>query len=175
MTPEEEAMSKDREIAASEARLRMIIDMSPDAVMVLSSAGIILFANPAAERLFERPAAEMIGTEFGFLVLGARDNRNRDDLKKWVLQTAEMRLADIEWEGEKAILLTLRDITHAKHSENELRERIKEFACINNISRPRINPGYPLMNSCVKRLACCLPAGSIRRFVLPHNAEFDRI
>ncbi len=63
-------MSKNREIVGSEANLRMIIDMSPDAMMALSATGIILFANPAAERLFERPAAEMTGTEFGFPVTG---------------------------------------------------------------------------------------------------------
>ena len=138
MTPEEEAMSKDREIAASEARLRMIINVSPDAVMVLSSAGIIFFANPAAERLFERPATDMVGTEFGFLVLGSEITEIEVVSKSGVLQTAEMRLADIEWEREKAVLLTLRDITKRKQVEEALQHSAKQYLFLFNSIRDAI-------------------------------------
>ncbi len=107
-------MSNDRKIAESEARLLMIIDMSPDAMVALSSAGIILFANQAAERLFERPVGKMVGTEFGFPVLGSEITEIEVFSKSGVLRTAEMRMVDIEWEGEKGALLTLRDITERK-------------------------------------------------------------
>jgi PAS domain S-box-containing protein len=120
MMMEAQSMQENREMSTSEANLRLIIDMSPDAMMTLSSAGIILFANPAAERLFERPAAEMTGTEFGFPITGEEITELEVLSKKGVLQTAEMRLVDIEWEGEKAVLLILSDITQAKQMEQDL-------------------------------------------------------
>lgn len=103
----------------------MIIDMSPDAVMALSSAGIILFANPAAEQLLERPVAEMVGTEFGFPLFDNEITEIEVVSKSGVLQTAEMRMVDIEWEGEKSFLLTLRDITERKILQEKLSQEQK--------------------------------------------------
>src|SRR4051812_47960316 len=46
-------------------RLRTIIDSLADGIVIVDKGGAIRFANPAAERLFNRSANELIGTAFG--------------------------------------------------------------------------------------------------------------
>jgi PAS domain S-box-containing protein len=46
-------------------RLRPIIESLPDGIVIVDRGGDIRFANPAAARLFNRPAEELIGTPFG--------------------------------------------------------------------------------------------------------------
>jgi PAS domain S-box-containing protein len=58
-----------RELAASEARFRALVESAPDAVVVCEADGTVLDANPAAASLFRRPVHELVGTRFGRLVV----------------------------------------------------------------------------------------------------------
>src|SRR5689334_3197874 len=49
--------------------LRAIIERLPDGIVIVDSHGAIRFANPAAERLFDRSAEDLVGTSFGFPVV----------------------------------------------------------------------------------------------------------
>lgn len=49
------------------ARLRLIGELTRDAVFVVSPAGSILWANASAERLLNRPASDLLGTNAGDL------------------------------------------------------------------------------------------------------------
>ncbi|MBK9090321.1 MAG: PAS domain S-box protein [Holophagales bacterium] len=63
---EEEMTEKDRVLAAlaeSEERLRLVAANAQDAIIVIDEAGRVTMWNPAAERIFGRSRAEMIGQE----------------------------------------------------------------------------------------------------------------
>ncbi|HEY9857541.1 MAG TPA: PAS domain S-box protein [Stenomitos sp.] len=60
-------------LRASEERLRAIFDYSLDAVVGLSTAGLVESWNPAAERLFGYTAGEMLGQSFQLLLPPTQD------------------------------------------------------------------------------------------------------
>ncbi len=106
----------------SEARLRTLIEKNTDAMVIINGEGVVKFANPAAETLFGRKSDEIIGTPFGFPVTGG-DTTELDLVDSCGESlVAEIRTADMEWEGEKACLASLRDITQRKRMEEDLRK-----------------------------------------------------
>ena len=58
-----------QDLLASEARFETIINHSPDGILILDRAGIILYVNPATEMLFGRSAAVLTGEAFGWVVI----------------------------------------------------------------------------------------------------------
>jgi PAS domain S-box-containing protein len=109
----------------SEARLRVIIERSVDPLIV-NSGGIVLFVNPAAEALFGRSAEELIGEELGVPVVES-DRTEVDILSRYGTSAiGEMRVVEIEWEGDKASLTSFRDITAHKKLEEELEQKVNE-------------------------------------------------
>ncbi|MEZ4638690.1 MAG: response regulator [Caldilineaceae bacterium] len=68
------ALERSRQRAAlqeSEARLRQVVEASADGMMVVDGEGVVRFANPAAQALFEREDSELVGQPFGLpLVAG---------------------------------------------------------------------------------------------------------
>jgi PAS domain S-box-containing protein len=48
---------------------KLLIENNADGIVVIDEGGIVLFANPAAERMFGRPAAELIGAPIGVPII----------------------------------------------------------------------------------------------------------
>ena len=102
----------------SERRLQTIIATNADGIIAIDSQGKIRFINPAAEAIFESNSTEICDRIFGVPIgetaeLGIL--RPHGEMK-----IAEMRVAEITWEGEKAYLASLRDITARKQAEEKL-------------------------------------------------------
>ena len=114
-----EVAIREREIAASEDRLRRLIAASPDGIVITDRAGSIIFANPAAEELFNRPRAALIGSPLGMPADGSRSELelHRPDGR---ILTAEMHVAPVEWLGEPGHLANFRDITGHKDTLRQL-------------------------------------------------------
>lgn len=111
-----------RALNASEARFFNLIEKNADGIVVVSLDGIIRYMNPAAEALFECESRDCIGTLFGIPV--APNEKTELDIPRGDACgiVAEMRVSEIEWEGETAFLASLRDITDRKRAEDALRE-----------------------------------------------------
>jgi PAS domain S-box-containing protein len=94
-----------------------------DGVIVIDVNGVVLFANPAASALFQCRTDELIGCDFGFPVVSGESSESSEiqlrQGNRWL--TVAMRVGEIDWEGEPAFLISLRDITQRKHMENQLR------------------------------------------------------
>jgi len=109
------------ELATVARRFRRMIESGADGMVVVNKSGHIRFANPAAETLFGKTVNELVGTPFGFPVVSG----DREDLeipregRRRVM--AEMRVTRITWEGEEALLASLRDVTERKRMEDDLR------------------------------------------------------
>ena len=100
------------------ASLRAIIERLPDGIVIVDREGNMRFANPAAERLFDRSAEELVGTAFGFPLL-AGETTEIEIVQRGggAVVHAELRVVDTEWEDEPVELVSLRDITDRKQAE----------------------------------------------------------
>jgi PAS domain S-box-containing protein len=115
------------ELASSKARLRSMIERNADGMVVLTPEGVILHVNPAAERLFGRISAELVGQPFGFpVVQGQRTELEVVHCDGRII-TAEMEVAQTEWEGQRAYLASLRDITAQKQDQDALRKSEERY------------------------------------------------
>jgi PAS domain S-box-containing protein len=113
-------------LAESESRFRGIIERNADGVIVLDREGIIRFVNPAAERLMGRDRRDLVGFPFGFPVAG-KDAVELDlVMAGGGTAVAEMRVVETEWEELPAFLVSMRDVTERKETEERLKGSLAE-------------------------------------------------
>ena len=92
---------------AGQQSLRAVLQSSFDAMVVVDRDGLVLFANPTAEQLLGRSAAELVGAQFG--LPHTRGGAIEIEVGS-APRVAEMRVVEIEWEGRPALLALLRDV-----------------------------------------------------------------
>ncbi|EGK90699.1 PAS domain-containing sensor histidine kinase [Microcoleus vaginatus PCC 9802] len=135
-----------QDLKASESRFQNVIEKNADGIAIVNKRGLVCFANPSAEALFNCTAEELLGQAFfGNLVVevSACDLEMATDIIPQVGKTeapgtrvvqteveairkqkanavVEMRVVETEWDGEMAYLATLRDITDRKRAEEML-------------------------------------------------------
>ena len=117
---QQELNKSTQELTMNEFHLRNIINKNADGMIIVDRNGLISFANPAAETLFERSAENLIGAPLGYpLVAG---EATEIDIIRRPGQTimAEMRVVQTLWQGKPAYLASLRDITERKQAEKML-------------------------------------------------------
>ncbi|HEX8945863.1 MAG TPA: ATP-binding protein [Gemmatimonadaceae bacterium] len=102
---------------SEQSRLRSIVERMADGVVIISLDGVIRFANPAAEALFGRTSAELEGTSFGFPAVAGETAEIHVVRNGGPPVAAELRVVDMDWEGEPARLVSLRDVTDRKRAE----------------------------------------------------------
>ncbi len=108
----------------SESRFRKIIARNPDAILVVGTDGKISFANPSAEDMFKLTIDELLSRVFGYpIIQGEHTEINivRQDEEKRI---GEMRTIDIDWNDKETFLTSIRDITHHKQIEEELKKAL---------------------------------------------------
>jgi signal transduction histidine kinase len=105
------------------ASLRAIIERLPDGIVIVDLDGNMRFVNPAAERLFDRTASELVGTSFGFpLVAGETTEIEIVQRGGGGVVHAELRVVDTDWENEAVELVSLRDITDRKQADERAQQ-----------------------------------------------------
>jgi PAS domain S-box-containing protein len=106
-----------KQLAATEARFFSIIGQTADSILIVDEKGLVIFANPAAARLFGRPEKDSLGKPFGYPL----DRGKAEEIKiltpKEDTRTGEMQVVDIIWQDQPAFLVTIRDITERKQAE----------------------------------------------------------
>lgn len=113
-----ERKAAQKTLQRQEARFRRIIVENADALLVVGMDGKVRFANPAAEKLLGYQHGKLEGSKLGMSIVPSEIVLEQPDGEpdRW----AELRYAEVEWEGEAARLVTLRDITLRKLAEREL-------------------------------------------------------
>jgi PAS domain S-box-containing protein len=110
------------EVARRDAERERIIEGIGDAIVVVDAQGTVRFINSAAERLFGRPRAVVLGSPFGFpVVAGETTELDFPDGR-----VAEMRVVDLAWAGTPAHLASLRDVTGRKEAEDAARRLLRD-------------------------------------------------
>ncbi|GET42069.1 PAS domain S-box protein [Microseira wollei] len=111
----------------SEARLQTIVANLLDGLLIVDRRGRVLFANPAAGKIFGCEPEDLIGVELGWPAI------KNDIIELTILRPnkevgiGEMHVAPTEWEGKSVCIISLRDITERKRAENALCESEAKF------------------------------------------------
>src|SRR6266513_2160242 len=112
---------------AGASSLRAIIERLPDGIVIVDTHGAIRFANPAAERLFDRSGEELIGTAFGFpLVVWETTEIDIVQRGGGGVVYAELRVVETEWEDDQVQIVSLRDITDRKQAQERAHQLAAE-------------------------------------------------
>jgi PAS domain S-box-containing protein len=141
-----EQKKAEEELQKSEERFKMLAEQSPSMIFI-NKGGKIVYVNKKCEEMMGYSKAEFLSDDFSFMSLIATDCRDlvRENYRKhmngqdippydYKLITKDGKELSaihstklIDYEGEKAILGIVTDITDRKHMEEELR-REKEFS-----------------------------------------------
>ena len=88
--------------------------------MVVNQQGIVRFVNPAALQLLGKESDELINQPFGFPVVNGDFLEVDIPLSSTEMLVAQMRVSQIQWQGAKAFVVSLRDITQLKQAEEDI-------------------------------------------------------
>ncbi len=119
----------EKKLQASEERLRTIIETSASGSIIVDKRGAIVFANPAAAKMFGLSLEDL---DEWFLGIPYHHDRNQaeghrpSEIKLYQpsggLRIATLQTASIVWNGQPANLISLSDITELKRAEESLRQ-----------------------------------------------------
>ncbi|WP_226581169.1 ATP-binding response regulator [Acuticoccus sediminis] len=98
--------------------VRQLLDANPDAMIVVDGGGIVRYINKAAEELLYE-GSNLIGEWLGFSS-GERLTEIQV-LTGDKPRTCEMKVADIEWGGQRATLAAIRDVTENRLLAEQVR------------------------------------------------------
>jgi len=102
--------------------MRDLVNSNIDGMLVIDLDGFILFANPAACELLNQPAEQILGLPVGLPLVGEDFTELEIIRPGEALRTVEMRVREINWQGQPARLAALRDITWRKQAQTALDE-----------------------------------------------------
>lgn len=119
------------ELKISEERFRKISERNVDGILIIDNSGIIQFSNPSAEKLFFKERQLLKGINFGYPIV--QDDKTEISLKfeNSFDHISELRIADIIWDNQKMLLVSIRDITERKIYEEKLEKAYKESEQLN--------------------------------------------
>jgi len=119
---------------STENDLRKVLEKNVDSILVVDEAGALLFWNAAAQDLFGYTGL-IVGDVFGIPLIAGETTELDIVGSKGERIVAEMRVVDIEWNGQNACFASLRDVTLRKVTEElletKVRERTAELEAIN--------------------------------------------
>ena len=123
----ETAVEANLELKRTKTNYLSLLESSVDAIVVVSLDGPVVFANPAASKLFDRPRQQMVGQPFDYQVAAGETQDVRFVRSDGRHVTAEMRVVETNWEGQIAHLALLRDLTERVEAEQALVEAGEEL------------------------------------------------
>ena len=105
-----------------ERQLTQVIFDNSDAMIVADGEGVIRLVNPAAEALLGRESRTLVGSIFGFPLVGDETAELDVVTRNGEARMVEMRVVETEWNGHPAHLASIRDITERTLMERSLDE-----------------------------------------------------
>lgn len=104
----------------SEKHLQTIVNQSSDGIVILNQQGKIIFANPAAEKIFNIHIGELKDVELGIPITIDRPFEMDFLTHGGNIKIAEVLVTQIEWDNQMSYLTSIRDITDRKQVEEQL-------------------------------------------------------
>ena len=110
----------EKTLKKSEERFTTLIEENTDGIVVVDEKGIIRFVNTAAVILFEKEKVDLLFKKYGYPISNKAFTEIDILLNSGKKRIVESHVVETEWEGERAFLATLRDITKRKKAEEDL-------------------------------------------------------
>ena len=110
----------EKALQTSEINFRSMIYANADGILILDENAIVKFMNPAAETIFGTKAEHFVGQTFEHLISPEKPTELDITIGDGSSMVAEMRVMQTEWNGKKAFLASLRDITKRKGMQQQL-------------------------------------------------------
>ncbi|MGY3446272.1 MULTISPECIES: response regulator [unclassified Bradyrhizobium] len=109
----------------AQSDIQFLIEKNADGIIVVDEAGFVLFANPAAERLFGQPSLALIGSPIGLPIVAGEMSEIAIHQPGGGLVDAEIRTVETSWEGRPARLASVRDVSERRALEDRMRHAAK--------------------------------------------------
>jgi diguanylate cyclase (GGDEF)-like protein/PAS domain S-box-containing protein len=107
------------------ANLDLILETITDGILVVDELGFVLYTNQSAERIFDRDA--LLGTKLAIPVSASEVPQEINLIRRSGLGWAELRSAPINWRGQQAYVIGVRDVTERRLDEDRLRQAAAVF------------------------------------------------
>jgi PAS domain S-box-containing protein len=114
-------------LRSREKQLQEVVSANIDGLLVLAPDGRVLLANAAAWRLLNLPQDQLPGSRLELPLGGQMDAEYEINLPDDSQRILELRSNGIQWQGNPASLVSLRDISRRKQAEQLLRESEQKY------------------------------------------------
>ena len=107
-----------RNLHGSNMRLMKILEQNADGMVIVNKDGRTVFMNSTAEKLMGRPRSELMGRPSELKLDGSAGGAMELPHENGESVSVEARVAEVEWEGAVANLVSLRDTTErSRHQQ----------------------------------------------------------
>ena len=111
----------------SHFRLQTIMEQNADGIIIANEQGLILYVNPAAEAILGKRRDELQNQPIGIPIFNSEATEIEIVQPTGEIVVTEVRLVEIEWEGDVAYLASVRDITERRRVREILGQAAKEW------------------------------------------------
>jgi PAS domain S-box-containing protein len=108
-----------------QTEVRFLVEKNADGILVVDEEGIVLFANPAAEKIFGRTTESLVGSPIGIPFLAGETTEIAIHRPGGDQIDAEIRVVDTTWNHRPARLASVRDVSQRKALEERVRHSAK--------------------------------------------------
>jgi len=102
-----------------------LIENIADGILVVDLAGTVLYANPAAAKIFGQPVDKLLHVPLGRPVVAGDIAEIRVSRPGRPAADVEMRVVEIGWNGDAALLASLRDVSAQRAADERQRQSQK--------------------------------------------------
>lgn len=121
-----------QQLATKEEFLTKVINNIADAILVVNNQGQILYSNQKTLSLFGRSFSEIQKHTLGLPLVNHKSTDIDIIHRDGKIITAEMRVEKMQWQGESANLISLRDVSDRHAAEVRIQESEKRLNSILN-------------------------------------------
>lgn len=106
-----------RQLESRERMIRQILEQNADGLLIVASNGLTRYINPAGSKLLGTSANGLIDRPFGHVLKPGKSKEMQLRRHDGGVVDVEVSVVRTDWEGEPALLATLRDMTTRKEAE----------------------------------------------------------
>lgn len=119
--------------AISQLGFQRLIEHNADGVLVVDPSGAVLYANPAAARIFGQPLEKLMHVPLGRPVVSGETTEITVQRPGRRPAEVEMRVVEVAWDGHAALLASLRDVS-AQRAQEERRRQSQKLEAVGRLT-----------------------------------------